>query len=58
MDVSQGEHLGRRAVLETVERMEPGLVVCGHFHACWQQESTIGPSRVVNVGPEGMMVEV
>lgn len=58
VDVSNGEHLGSRAVLETVERTRPKLVVCGHIHSSWSRESAVGPSRVVNAGPEGVMTEV
>lgn len=53
-----GEHLGSRAVLETIERAGPSLVVCGHIHACWGQDSHVGGTRVVNAGPEGVWVEL
>jgi Icc-related predicted phosphoesterase len=53
-----GEHLGSFAVLEAIERARPRLAVCGHIHACWEQESRVGPTRIVNAGPRGVLVEV
>ena len=51
-----GRHLGSEAVLDAVMSETPRLVVCGHVHASWGTESTIGPSRIVNPGPEGRVV--
>jgi Icc-related predicted phosphoesterase len=50
--------LGSESVLRTIERTQPKLFVCGHIHECWRQEATIGPTRVINLGPEGMLLDV
>ena len=49
-----GRHLGSRAVLETVERTRPRLVVCGHIHDAWGVRSRSGDTPIVNAGPEGV----
>jgi Icc-related predicted phosphoesterase len=50
---SAGDHLGSRAILETIEAKRPRLAVCGHIHESWGRESTIGETPVVNLGPAG-----
>lgn len=58
-DVSgAGLSLGSQAILEAIERLEPPLVLCGHIHESWGCESRVGPSRVVNLGPEGRIFEL
>jgi Icc-related predicted phosphoesterase len=53
-DVSgSGEHLGSAAILAAIEEKRPALAVCGHIHESWGAESTVGETRIVNLGPEG-----
>ncbi|HYU59790.1 MAG TPA: metallophosphoesterase family protein [Solirubrobacterales bacterium] len=58
VDLSRGRHLGSRAVLAAIEAKRPPLALCGHIHEGWGGESAIGPTRVVNVGPRGLLVGV
>jgi Icc-related predicted phosphoesterase len=50
--------LGSEAILGTIERKHPPLAVCGHIHQCWGQESQVGDTRVVNLGPAGALLEI
>lgn len=51
---SRGQSLGSVAVRQTILRQRPVLVVCGHIHGCAGQHAAIGPSPVVNAGPDGV----
>jgi Icc-related predicted phosphoesterase len=53
-----GEHLGSEAILRAIESKRPRLAVCGHVHESWGAESQIGPTRVVNVGPDGRLIQL
>jgi Icc-related predicted phosphoesterase len=50
--------LGSAAILRAIEEKRPPLAVCGHIHQCWGQESRIGDTRVLNLGPEGLVIEI
>ena len=54
----QDKHLGSEAVLRTIEARHPRLAVCGHIHESWGEEAAIGPTRVINLGPEGLSLEL
>jgi Icc-related predicted phosphoesterase len=53
-----GDHLGSEAVLSAIEAKRPALAVCGHIHESWGSESQLGPTRILNLGPAGTLLEV
>ena len=55
---SDGTHLGSQSVLEAIRAKHPRLVVCGHIHESWGEESTEGRTQIRNLGPEGVMIEI
>jgi Icc-related predicted phosphoesterase len=57
-DASRGRRLGSRAVLEAIEANSPALALCGHIHESWGQESAVGATRVINLGPSGRVLDV
>ncbi len=53
-----GQHLGSTAILRAIEERSPLVAACGHIHESWGAQSTIGPTPVFNLGPEGREIEV
>jgi Icc-related predicted phosphoesterase len=58
VDTAGGQHLGSEAILATIEAKRPRVAVCGHIHDCWGEESTVGDTRVLNLGPSGTWIEL
>jgi uncharacterized protein len=58
VDQSRGRHLGSESVARAIEAKRPRLALCGHIHEQWGRESELGPTRVINLGPDGTMLEV
>ena len=53
-----GQSLGSTAVLDTIHRVAPQLVVCGHIHDSWGQSAMVGSTKVVNLGPTGHWFDI
>lgn len=49
---------GSRAILAAIEEKTPEIAVCGHIHECWGQESSVGETRVMNLGPAGTIIDI
>ena len=59
VDVSSaGRHLGSESIADAIKAKRPPLAVCGHIHESWGEESRLGPTRIVNLGPAGTVLEV
>ncbi len=58
VDGLDGNHFGSFAILDCVKRKNPSWVFCGHIHECWEKESMVGETRILNCGPKGRIIEV
>ncbi len=58
VDGLQGQHFGSNAVLQTIRRSSPEFVLCGHIHECWGQQSSENSTKILNLGPKGIELEL
>ena len=47
-----------QAVREFVDQHQPEYFFCGHIHECAGVEVTLGPTKAVNVGKKGYLLEI
>ena len=55
---SDGRSLGSEALSEIIGIKKPKLVVCGHIHGSAGRIARLGPTDVINAGPDGIMWEL
>ncbi len=53
-----GIHTGSKAVRNSIEKLQPELCLCGHMHETFGEEEMIGSTRVINVGRNGVILEL
>jgi len=55
---SEGQSYGSDAIHEWIHRVQPTLALCGHIHASWGVTSTIGTTKIMNLGPAPNQIEL
>jgi len=56
--VGPGRHAGSRSVRAFVDQHRPEYFFCGHIHECWGKQALLGPTRAVNLGKRGYLLEL
>jgi uncharacterized protein len=51
-------HVGSKAIRKEIERVQPNVCVCGHIHETFGKTHMIGKTKVINVGPEGVILNI
>ena len=49
---------GSKAITEAVKKFKPDFLIHGHIHETFGTEDKIGKTRVLNVGRDGVIVEI
>lgn len=49
---------GSMTVKRIIEALKPALVICGHYHQDFGKSDQLGPTRLINPGPDGMIIEI
>jgi len=53
-----GTHAGNATVRDIIERFKPIIAISGHLHETEGREDTIGPTRCINPGPMGVLIDL
>jgi uncharacterized protein len=56
--VRDGLHAGSRSVRDFVDRHHPEYLFCGHIHEAEGAQIEMGPTKAINVGKRGYLLEL
>jgi uncharacterized protein len=57
-EAAPGKHLGSTAIAEHLAAHPPAWFFCGHIHEAWGRETALGPTRAINLGKQGYLLEL
>jgi Icc-related predicted phosphoesterase len=57
-EFAPGRHAGSTALREWVERVQPLYLFCGHIHETAGLSDTVGATKCINVGKQGLLFEI
>jgi Icc-related predicted phosphoesterase len=53
-----GEHVGNRDIKEFIQKYKPTLAVSGHIHETFGAVDNINSTKIINPGPDGVIIEL
>jgi len=51
-------HVGSKGLRKVIETIKPDVVVCGHVHETFGLHDKIGKTEIINVGPNGVVIDI
>lgn len=55
---TDGRIRGSQSIRDCIEQRQPQLVVCGHIHSDWGKQVKLGPTTILNAGPDGVVIAI
>lgn len=56
LDSTGDKHLGSKSIAQFATQKQPPLIFCGHVHDHSGREKPLGTTRVINPGPNGLLM--
>ncbi len=57
-DRGERKRLGSKMIRQTIIDKKPKLVICGHIHESWGVTADLEGVKVINAGPDGVIIEI